>query len=126
VSALTSNLTWRRTAVTACVVAASVALAGCSGVDGALSKQWAVVNFHDDTKVSTLMRVRAACSHVPNVRPLPASESGSAPAGDVNATYSVRYEVSHASAANLGALRNCLDRFGAVAGVAIQDVADQG
>lgn len=124
--ALSSNLTWRRTALTACVLAASVALAGCSGVDAALGKQWAVVNFHDDTKVSTLIQVRAACSHVPNVRPLPASESGPSVAGDVNATYSVRYQVSHASAANLEALRTCLQRFSSVAGVAIQDVADQG
>jgi hypothetical protein len=116
----------RRIALAACVVAASVALAGCSGVDAALSKQWAVVNFHTDTQVSTLIQVRAACSHVPNVRPLPASESGASAAGDVNATYSVRYEVSHASAANLEALRTCVERFSSVAGIAIQDVANQG
>lgn len=121
-----SNLTWRRTALTACVVAAGVALAGCSGVDAALSKQSAVVNFHDDTQVATLIQVRAACSHVPNVAPLPVSQSGSSAAGDVNATYSVRYNVSHASAANLEALRTCLQRFSSVAGVAIQDTADPG
>lgn len=108
------------------MVAASVALAGCSGIDGALSKQTAVVNFHDDTQVSALIQVRAACSHVPNVHPLPASQSGPSAAGDVNATYSVRYQVSHASAANLEALRTCLERFSSVAGVAIKDVADQG
>jgi hypothetical protein len=110
-------------AVAACAVAASVALAGCSGVDHALGQQWAVVNFHTDTKVATLLQVRAACSRVPHVRPLPASDSGPAPAGAVSAAYSVRYQVSDASAANLESLRTCLQKFPSVAGVSIQDVA---
>jgi hypothetical protein len=106
----------------AAVTAAAAALAGCGQVDAALSKQWAVVNFRPDTTVATLIKVRDACSHVPNVRPVTASSV----TGDLDATYSVRYVTSKASGANLAALQTCLEKFSAVSGVSIQDISDQG
>ncbi len=44
-------------------------LAGCAKFDAALGQQWAVVQFKTNTPVATQLKVRAACSHVPNVRP---------------------------------------------------------
>ena len=92
--------------VAAAVVAAgaAVALAGCGQIDAALSKQWAVVDFKPDTTAATLAQVLSA----------------------LDVTYSVRYETSHASEANLAALQKCLLGFTAVSGVSFQDISDQG
>jgi hypothetical protein len=105
------------------VIAGSLALAGCGGVNAALSKQWAVVNFKPDTTAGTLAKVRAACAHVPNVVPLkPATV-----VGGLNTTYSVRYQIDKASARNLAALQNCLRQASDdVLGVSIRDVSGTG
>jgi hypothetical protein len=102
-------------------VAAILALGGCSQINAALSKQWAVVSFKPDTTVRTLLKVREACSHVPNVRPLgpPAVSS------ELDMTYSVRYQTSKATGANLAALKSCLQRFSAVSGVSFRDTGNK-
>lgn len=72
--------------------------------------------------MTTLLTVRAACSHVPNVRPeaLPKSRN---PADMI---YSVRFRTNHASDADLARLQQCLQRFPAVTGIDIQDSGDAG
>jgi hypothetical protein len=97
-------------------------VAGCGGVNAALSKQWAVVNFKPDTPASTLTRVRAACAHVPNIAPLKPPTV----VGGLNAIYSVRYQIDKASARNLAALQTCLEQFDDVLGVSIRDVSGAG
>jgi len=109
-------------ALLAPAVAAILALAGCSQIDAALSKQWAVVTFKPDTTVSTLLKVREACSHVPNVRPLTAPRTAS----QLAVTYSVRYQTSKATGADLAALKACLERFSAVSGVSFRDTGNKG
>ena len=96
-----------------------MALAGCGQVNAALSKQWATVNFKPDTTTATVVKVRQACSHVPHLRPLPVSAVSS----DLDIRYSVRYEVQQASGQDFAALKSCLERFPAVSGVSITDVA---
>jgi hypothetical protein len=112
------------TRAAAVVVAAGAvaALGGCGQIDAALGKQWAVVDFKPDTTAATLVQVRKTCAHVPNVRPVGPAQVKSS----LDVTYSVRYETSHASNANLAALQKCLLGFSAVAGVSFEDVSDQG
>jgi len=111
-----------RAAFLASAVATITALAGCSQIDAALGKQLAVVNFKPDTTASTLLKVRKACSHVPNVRPLTQSSASS----QLEVTYSVRYQTSKATGANLAALKTCLQRFSAVSGVSFKDTGNKG
>jgi hypothetical protein len=101
-------------------VALSLALAGCAKFDAALGQQWAVVHFKADTSVSTLLKVRTSCSHVPNVRPenLPKVRSAT------NMVYALRYQTNNASDANLAALQQCLQKFPAVAGIDFEDSGD--
>jgi hypothetical protein len=68
------------------------------------------------------VQVRKSCSHVPNVRPMGRTQVRTG----LDITYSVRYETSHASEANLAALQKCLLGFSAVAGVQFEDISDQG
>ena len=60
----------RRLAAVAACAASAAAIAGCSQVDDALSKQVAVVNFRPDATLASIGQVRAACSRVPNVEPI--------------------------------------------------------
>lgn len=99
-------------------VAAAAALPGCGQVNSALSRQWAVVSFRPDTTVATVARVRQACSHVPNLPPLPESQVSS----DLQVRYAVRYLASHATGTDFARLHACLQRFHAVNGVSIIDV----
>jgi len=95
----------------------SLALASCAKFDAALGQQWAVVHFKAHTPVSTLLKVRTACSHVPNVRAenLPKARTTE------NMIYALRYQTDNASDANLAALQVCLQRFPAVAGIDFED-----
>ena len=111
-------------AVALAVAAAGALLAataaGCAKFDAALGKQWAVVHFRPATPVATLLRVRTACSRVPNVRPeaLPRDRNGP------GMIYAVRFRTDHASDANLAQLQQCLQRFPVVTGIAFQDTGD--
>jgi hypothetical protein len=94
-----------------------LALASCARFDAALGQQWAVVHFRSQTSVATLLKVRAACSDVPNVHAerLPKVRNAA------TMVYALRYRTDHASDANLAALQMCLERFPSVAGIDFQD-----
>ena len=73
----------------------------------------AVVQFQPQTPNSVRLKVRAACSHVPQAipEPLPTDHLASDLASDV------RYRVDHASDGNLARLQQCLQRFPSVVGI---------
>jgi len=56
------------TGVVALAGGLATGLAGCAKFDAALGQQWATVNFNANTPVTTILQVRTACSHIPNVR----------------------------------------------------------
>jgi hypothetical protein len=95
-------------------------LAGCAKFDAALGRQWAVVQFKPNTSVATLLKVRAACSHVPNVRPeaLPPGRK------TLDMIYAVRFRTDNASDANLAQLQQCLQHFPSVTGIDFQDTGN--
>ncbi len=96
--------------------------AGCAKFDAALGQQWAVVNFAPNTSVATLLKVRTACSRVPDVRAeaLPKTRNPGA------MIYALRYSTDNASDADLAELQQCLQRFPAVAGIDFEDSGDAG
>jgi hypothetical protein len=98
-------------------VAAALGLAcgGCASFDAAMGQREAVVHFQPQTSNQTRLEVRAACSHVPQAtpEPLPTDHTASDQANDV------RYQVSHASDADLARLQQCLQKFPSVAGIDI-------
>jgi hypothetical protein len=115
-------------AVAARVVALAGALglalgaAGCAKFDAALGQQWATVSFKPDTTVATMLKVRTACSHIPNVQAeaLPRQQNAVTMAGGVT------YRTDHANDANLAQLQQCLQRYSSVAGVDFEDSGDAG
>ena len=101
---------------------AVVALAGCSQFDAALGQRQAVVTFNPGTTVAQRMAVRAACAKTPNVTPQPLPS-------DMNSPYALEqviYQINQASNADVAVLEKCLAKFPSVAGVTLQDSADQG
>jgi hypothetical protein len=101
------------------VIAAALLLpaaAGCAKFDAALGQQEAVVAFKDGTTNATRLKVRAACSHVPQAfpEPLPTDHLASDLLNDV------RYQVNHASDADIARLQVCLQKFPSVVGVDIE------
>ena len=113
-----------RPALIARAAAAALAVAGCGRIDAALSRQWATVNFRPDTSAAVMAAAGRACGGEPGVRPAAAPVVP----GTAGAPSSVRYDVSHASAADLVALQRCLVAHfpGSVLGVSVKDVANQG
>jgi hypothetical protein len=97
-------------------------LAGCAKMDAALSQRWVDVSFKSGTSVAQVMRIRAACSHVPNVTADPIPRN--LPALDV--VHSVRFDTTRASDANVAKLTACLANFPATVGVDPQDASDSG
>lgn len=97
----------RTLTVLALTVATAVAATGCSKFDQALGQQEEVVIFQPNVSNAVKMKVRAACSHVPNVKvePLPTDHKLS------DEIYDVRYEVGSASAVELARLTQCLSKF---------------
>ena len=112
---------WRGGA-TAVTAAAALALAGCAKMDASLGKQTATVTFSSTTSVATLLRVRAACSHVPNVQPEPLPSKRTA--GTM--MDSLVYTTTNASDANLAQLQECLQKFSSVQGIDFEDAGDEG
>jgi hypothetical protein len=110
----------RAAAAIAGAVLLTAAVGGCAKFDAALGKQWAIVNFRPGTSVATLLKVRTACSHVPNARPeaLPSRRKGP------GMIYSVQFRTDNASDANLAQLQQCLQKFPAVAGIDFEDTGD--
>jgi hypothetical protein len=114
-------LPWRAAlAVLAFAALLITTVAGCAKFDATLGQQWAVVHFRPATSVATLLKVRAACSHVPNIRPeaLPPDRKG------LDMIYSVRFRTDRASDANLAQLQQCLQKFPSVTGIDFQNVGD--
>ncbi len=105
----------RGRAAIAVTLAALIAAAasGCSQFDKALGQQEEVVIFQPNTPNAARLKVRAACSHIPQaaVEPLPTDHKLS------DELYDVRYEVGSASTAELARLQQCLSRFRSVVGL---------
>ena len=90
-----------------------LAVAGCSSFDKAFGQQEAVVQFRPQTPNAVRLKVRAACSHLPNAvpEPLPTDHIASDVLNDV------RYQVNNASDGDLARLQKCLQKFPSVAGI---------
>jgi hypothetical protein len=97
-------------------------LAGCAKFDSALGQQWVTVDFQPSTSVATMLKVRSACSHIPNVVPeaLPRKKNV------ITMNGAVTYQTDNASDANLAQLQQCLQRFASVAGMDPEDSGDSG
>ena len=90
-----------------------LAAAGCASFSKAFGQQEAVVQFQPQTPNAVRLRVRAACSHLPNAvpEPLPTDHLASDVLNDV------RYQVNKASDGDLARLQRCLQKVPAVAGI---------
>jgi len=106
----------------ALVVALALSLAGCAKFDSALGQRWATVSFKTGTPATTMLKVRAACSHIPNVHAeaLPHKQTAAA------MMYALTYRTDNASDANLAQLQQCLQRFPSVQGIQFGDSGDAG
>ena len=104
------------------MVALALSLAGCAKFDSALGQRWATVSFKANTSIGTLLKVREACSHIPNVR------AEALPRRQTPATmmYALTYRTDNASDANLAQLQECLTRFPSVQGIQFGDSGDAG
>jgi hypothetical protein len=104
----------RRAAAGAALAGLTVlAAAGCASFDKAFGQQEAVVQFRPQTPNAVRLKVRAACSHLPNAvpEPLPTDHLASDELNDV------RYQVSKASDGDLARLQECLQKFPSVTGI---------
>ena len=110
--------------VTALTIAGSLLVAGglggCAKFDAALGKQEAVVQFRGGTSNATRLKVRAACSHIPNAKPEPLPTDHLAS----DLLYDVIYRVDNASNAQVAELGQCLQKYPAVLGIDIQTPGD--
>jgi hypothetical protein len=106
---------WRAALPAAGIMLAALgpAAAGCATFDRTFGKQEAVVHFQPQTSNSARLKVRAACSHVPQAvpEPLPTDHLAADTMNDV------RYRVDHASDGDLAKLQQCLQRFPSVVGI---------
>lgn len=91
-------------------------------MSAALGKQWVDVTFKPDTSVTTIEKVRAACAHVPNIRPEPLPRKHTV----LNLMAGVRFDTTKASDANVAQLEICVQRFRSVQGFTPQDSGDAG
>ena len=100
-------------AAAAALAALMLAAAGCASFDRAFGQQEAVVQFQPQTPNSARLKVRAACSHVPQAtpEPLPTDHLASDMLNDV------RYRVDNASDGDLAKLQQCLQKFPSVVGI---------
>ena len=116
------GLPLRVAAAAALLAAVALGMAGCSKFDAALGQRWATVNFKADTSVAALLKVRAACSNIPNVRPeaLPRTRS------PATMMYALTYRTDNASDANLAQLQQCVSKFPSVEGISFGDAGDAG
>jgi hypothetical protein len=80
------------------------------------------VSFKAGIPVAQVLRIRAACSHVPNVTA--AAVHRNEPAIDI--TQSLRFDTTKASDASVAKLEMCLSRFPAVIGFDPEDSSDTG
>jgi hypothetical protein len=97
----------------AALAALALAAGGCASFDRAFGQQEAVVQFRPQTSNVTRLKVRAACSHVPQATPEPLPTDHIA--SDIY--YDVRYRVDNASDGDLARLQQCLQKFPSVVGI---------
>lgn len=113
----------RRLLVAGTIIAAAVALVGCSQFDAALGQREAVVTFTDNATLAQRMAVRTACAKPPNVTPKPLPS-------DLNSPYAlaqVVYRINQASNADVAVLEKCLSKYPTVVvGISLQDSSDVG
>jgi hypothetical protein len=116
------GLPLRAAAAAALLAAVGIGMAGCSKFDAALGQQWATVNFKASTSIATLLKVRAACSNIPNVRPeaLPRKQT------PATMMYALTFRTDNASDANLAQLQQCLQKYPSVEGISFGDSGDAG
>ncbi|MEP7026881.1 MAG: hypothetical protein ABJB47_24350 [Actinomycetota bacterium] len=113
-------MTTRWLAAASAATALALTATGCAKFDAALGRQEAIVHFQPSTSVATLLKVRKACSHVPNARP----EALPKHSNRLDMMYALRYRTDDASDANLAQLQQCLQKFPAVAGIGFTDSGD--
>jgi hypothetical protein len=104
----------------AAVLAGSVS--GCAQFDAALGKTWVQVTFSQRTTVPQLLRIQAACSHIPNVTAYPFPRHHT----ELDVQAGVRYNTTKATDANVAQLQACLQKFPAVVGFTPGDTGDDG
>jgi len=90
-----------------------LAMAGCASFNRAFGKREAVVQFRPDTPAAEMLKVRAACSHLPAAKPEPIPRH----VRKIDLPDDIRFEVSQASDAQIARLTQCLDRFPSVVGI---------
>ncbi len=112
----------RRLAGTALILAAAAALAGCAQFDKALGQREAIVSFRSSTPVSQRLSVRSTCAKVPAVTAPPLPSDLSSP----YALQQIIFRIDHASDADVARLETCLQKFPGVAGITLQDTSDTG
>jgi len=112
----------RRLVAAGTLVAAVTALAGCSQFDAALGQRQAVVTFTASATLAQRLAVRSACAKTPNVTPQPLPSNMNSP----YALEQVTYQINQASDADVALLEKCLTKSPSVAGVTLQDSADEG
>lgn len=80
------------------------------------------MDFQPNTSIATMLKVRTACSSIPNVVPeaLPHKKNM------VTMSGAVTYQTNNATDANLARLQQCLQRFPSVAGMDPEDSGDAG
>jgi hypothetical protein len=100
-------------AAVAVAAALGLAAAGCASFDRAFGRREAVVQFQPNTPAAEMLKVRAACSHLPAAQPEPIPRH----VLKIDLPYDIRYEVSQATDAQIARLTQCLDRFPSVAGI---------
>jgi len=97
----------------AAAVALCLAMAGCASFNRAFGKREAVVQFQPNTPAAEMLKVRAACSHLPAAKPEPIPRH----VLKIDLPDDIRYEVNQASDAQIARLTQCLDQFPSVAGI---------
>jgi hypothetical protein len=95
---------------------------GCAKMDATLDQAWVQVTFSQNTTVAQLLRIQAACSHIPNVTADPFPRQHTA----LDLAAGVRYNTTNATDANVAQLQECLQKFPAVVGFTPTDTGDEG
>ncbi len=103
----------RAAAGAALAAALALAAAGCSTFDATFGQREAVVQFRPQTPSAVRLKVRAACSHLPQATPEPLPTDHLA----ADLSSDVRYRVDNASDGDLARLQKCLQKYPSVVGI---------
>jgi hypothetical protein len=85
----------------------------CSTFDATFGQREAVVQFRPQTPGAVRLKVRAACSHLPQATPEPLPTDHLA----ADLSSDVRYRVDNASDGDLARLQKCLQKYPSVVGI---------